>query len=52
MEFTQKTGTWPGSVVIAWKNDQTRSMKKQWKKANNTITGILPNRVSIENITN
>ena len=37
---TQKTGTCPGSVVIAWKKDQTSMMKKRWKKARRINTGI------------
>ena len=38
IHLTQKTGTWPGSVVIACAKDQTNIMKKRWKKASSSIT--------------
>lgn len=38
MDLTQNTGTCPGSVVIAWKNDHTSSTKNTWKNANSIST--------------
>ena len=35
----QKTGTWPGSVVIAWTKDQHIIRKKMWNTTNIVIVG-------------
>jgi hypothetical protein len=39
--LTQKGGTWPGSVIIVWKKDQTRKMKNTWKIASTPVINTL-----------
>jgi hypothetical protein len=43
--FTQKTGTWPGSVVIAYMKDHTIIMKNTWKNTSRTLAPKLSKNV-------